>query len=181
MLEFLKYIFQLIIAPGSGWEDIAKDGRYSSVIALHGLSRTLIVVALSSFMTLLYSADATFVTVLSEAVVLFVLYWVTYFFADTVFSLFIGKMTDGAVDDDKVKTYIAYNVAILSLMALISNLLPFSFAIVQLFPIYVAIIMWKGTKYLKIFYPLAGKFMLLAIASVILPPVLIGMLFEMLL
>ena len=37
MLKFLKNIFQLILSPGNGWEDISHDGEDPKVLAAKGL------------------------------------------------------------------------------------------------------------------------------------------------
>ena len=178
---FLKYLIQLIIAPVNGWEDIAGDGNRSRAIAMRGLSITLLIVALTSFTALFYKYDAGVVEVLQAAIVTYVLYWVTFFFADYIFTLYMPGITGSQVEEGQVKTYIAYNVAILSLVTLISNLLPFSFALIQLLPIYVGVIMWRGADYLGVPETKTGKFMMMSVCTVIIPPVLIGMLFELVL
>lgn len=181
MLTFIKYLIQLIIAPVNGWEDISGDGEKSRHIALRGLSAVLVVVALSSFTALFYKHDVGVVQVVQSAIIIYVLYWVTFFFADFMFTTFLPRITDAPAEEGRVKTYIAYNVAVLSLVTLVTNLLPFTFALIQLLPIYVGIIMWRGTDYLGVPAPVAGKFMILAVATVLIPPVLIGMLFEIVL
>jgi hypothetical protein len=115
------------------------------------------------------------VELLSQALVVFVQYFVSLFLAPIIMSFFIDKCVDGEPSDKKVKTMATYSLAILAIITIISNCLPTELSIVQFLPIYVALIMWKSARYLSISPNKERQFIVLAICAVMLPPYLLGL------
>lgn len=72
-----------------------------------------------------------------------------------------------------------YSLGLLSLISLLVNCLPITTVVLFFLPIYVAIIMWKGTTYMEVAHGSEGQFMLVAIPGVIVPPYLIYFLFSL--
>lgn len=179
MLHFLKYLFQLIISPTPGWEDISHDGRDAKRLAVTGLYPLLVITAISSFIGYIYNGDQSFATLLQKAVITFVEFFITYFIAIFMFSLCISKFIDGEQNEKRNMTFITYNIAILALIRIIENSLPVELSLIEFLPIYVAIVMWQGMKYMAVNKHKVGQFMLLSIFSIILSPYLLSKLFEL--
>lgn len=179
MLHFLKYLFQLIISPTPGWEDISHDGCNAKRLAVRGLYPLLGIMAMSAFIAYIYNCELSFSALLQNAVITFVEYFITYFIAIFLFSLYISKFIDGEQNEKRNMTFITYNIAILALIRIIDNCMPVELSLIQFLPIYVAIVMWKGMKYMAVNKNKVGQFMLLSILSIILPPYLLSMLFAL--
>ncbi len=180
MFRFLKYLFQLIISPGRGWEDISAAGDDKEKVAGSGLYPMLAIASLSEFIRYFYDRSLTLVNLLQHAIITYVQYFISYFLALSIFSFFISKLVDGEPSEKKYATMIAYGLGACSLITIIENCLPVELSIVQFLPVYVALILWKGERYLAVRKDREVHFILLSILTVILLPVLIGIIFKLL-
>ena len=61
MKRYIQNLFQLILSPGNGWEDIAKGNDNPDSLAARGFYPLIAVVGLSVFFEMLYKSDCTFV------------------------------------------------------------------------------------------------------------------------
>ena len=182
MLKFLGLLIQLIISPGKGWEDIAAVGNEPRKICAGGFYPLLGITACSVFIQLLYPLSDTFVASVQQAIITFVRFFISYFLASYVMSIFLKKLVDGGdPNEKKYNTFIIYNLSLLALITIIANCLPMEHPIVQFLPIYVLFVMWTGGRYLVIKVGNEIKFFLLSVISIIVPPYLLGYLFNMLL
>jgi hypothetical protein len=180
MLKFLKFLFQLIISPTPGWEDISHEGRDAKLFATEGLYPLLGITALSTFITYFFN-DSGLIALLQKAIITFIQYFASYFIAIFLFSVHISKYIDGEPNEKRITTFITFNIAILAIIRIIENCLPIELSIVQFLPVFVAIVMWKGTKYMAVNKNKIGQFMLLSIISIIVTPYLLQALFNFIL
>lgn len=180
MLSFLKYLFQLIISPTPGWEDISHEGADAKRLATEGLYPLLGVSAISAFVTYFYN-EVELSVLIQKAIITFVQYFITYFIAIFLFSMFLSKFIDGEQNEKRNTTFITYNIAILAIIKIISNCIPVEISLIQFLPIFVAIVIWKGTKYMAVNKNKLGQFMLLSIGAIIVPPYLLEGLFNLIL
>lgn len=178
MLHFFKHILQLLFSPGNGWEDISHEGRDARRLASEGLYPLLGITALSTFISCFYTSDFDLIRLIQQAIVSFIQFFVTYFFAIFMFSMHLGKYIEGEMNEKRNMTFITYSIALLAFIKIIENCLPIELSLVQFLPVYVAIIMWKGTKYMAVKNDKLGHFMILTIFSIIVPTYLIGYLFD---
>lgn len=178
MRSFLKHTLQLIVSPAKGWEDISHAGLPVAKLTSDGLYPFLGITALSVFITGFYNSDTTLIQLIQGAIITFVKYFVTYFLAIAMFASLVKKMVDGDLNDKKSQTFILYNVGLLALYNIIGNCLPVQLSIVQFLPLYSAIIIWKGARYMAVKQELAFQFSLLGIAVIILPPYLLDWIFS---
>lgn len=178
MLSFLKYLFQLIISPARGWEDVSHAGTPYDELTSRGLYPLLGVAAISVFVSAFYNHDLTFIRLLQGAIIIFVKFFITYFIAVALFSLAAPKMSDGELNEKKGHTFIIYNIGLLALYNIIENILPIQLSFVQFLPLYSAIIIWKGARYLAIREDSMLQFTLFGIFSIIVPPYLISWIFN---
>ncbi len=179
MKLFLQNLFQLVLSPGNGWEDIAKTDSRADVIAVRGFYPLIAVTALSIFVEMLYKTGCSFIGELLKAVLVFMMYFLSYFIGTFILSVFIGPMLNGKTNENRIKTFVIYSLGLLSLISLLVNCLPITTVVLFFLPIYVAIIMWKGTAYMEVAHGSEGQFMLVAIPGVIVPPYLIYFLFSL--
>ncbi|MCH5246331.1 MAG: hypothetical protein J1E84_07695 [Muribaculaceae bacterium] len=177
-LHYLKSLFQLILSPGSGWEDIRHADNDPRSIANVGLYPLIALAALSVFVNQFWDGDITFLSSTIGAIVTFVMFFAAYFIGIFLVSLIVAEFSDGANMDKRVHTFVNYSIGLLTLMQIISNLIPIELPLIYFFPLYVAVIQWKANDYLKIPYSKAGKFVLFTAPAVLLPPYLLYMLFN---
>lgn len=177
MLEFLKYLFQLLISPGKGWEDISYAGKPYDKLFTEGLLPLMGIATATVFLGYFYDSDSTIVELLQKAIVTFVKFFVTYFLAGMFFSMFLDKMIEGDISEKKNHTFILYNIALLVLYAIFENCLPLQLSFVRFLPLYSAIIIWKGTRYLSVKQESILEFSLFGTATIIIPPILFDWLF----
>lgn len=178
-------MIQLVISPRNGWIDIARANRNSKELLSTGLYPLIGLASLSSFIGLFFHAELTMVEALQKAIVTFICYFATYFFANLMFSTFLSRVaTVTDVDDsgDKVgssmsynpderiyNTFIIYNLGLLALITLIENVTVIEVSILQFLPFGVALIMWKGVDFMRIPEKRVGQFMFLAVFSILMP------------
>lgn len=178
MLYFLKYLSQLLISPGKGWEDISYAGKPHPQLASDGLFPLLGVAAITVFIGYFYDPNFTLVQLLQKAIVTFVKFFATYFLAGILFSMFIPKMIDVDLNEKKNHTFIIYNVALLALYTIFENCLPLQLTFVKFLPLYSAIIIWKGTRYIGVKQDSILEFSIFSTAAIVVPPFLFDWLFS---
>ncbi len=178
MLDFLKNMLQLILAPERGWEDVAAEDTDPDVIIRHRLWPFAAIAAISVFVQLFYHSDLSWVNLTMHAVVFFVSIFVTLHLATVLFKTYGGKyIMGGTPNPKKTATMIAYVLGLLCLVELFCNLLPIHLALYYLLPLILALILWKSEKYMSVKENRDFLFMVFGACSVILPAVAIQELF----
>ncbi len=177
MLRFLKYLFQLIISPGNGWEDISYESRDSKLIASEGLYPLLGITSLSVFIQYFYQ-DSDLISLLQQAIVTFIQFFISYFIAIFLYSVFLPNYVDGEPNEKRSTTFITYNIAILAVITILNNCIPIELSIIQFLPLFVIAVIWKGTKYMAIRKKKLVSFMFLSVCAIIMPPYLLEFIFS---
>lgn len=179
MFKFLKSLFQLILSPVRGWEDISYAGEDYRRLAAEGLYPLLGVASLTVFMAAIYRHGVELSYMIQQAIVTFVKYFVGYFIAVFILGSYIHRDSDAEISEKRNHTFVIYSIGLLAIISIIKNCLPMNLATLNFLPIYVAIVMWRGTRYMAIRPDRVGYFMILAIGAVIVPPFVIGFLFNL--
>ena len=174
MLKFLVCLLQLIIAPAKGWEAIADEDMEPRKLCAEGFYPFIGVVACTVFVQYFYSTETGLAQLLQNAVITFLQYFITYFLASFLFSLFISKLTQGEVDEKRCHTFIIYNLSLLGLFQMINNCLPVEISIFQFLPFFDIFIIWFGIPYLSIKENKKVLFLILRVASIMVPPYIFG-------
>jgi hypothetical protein len=179
MLKFLKNIFQLILSPGNGWEDISHDGEDPKVLAAKGLYPIIGFASIMAFAQFFYNEELSLVILLQRAIIIFVQFFVTYFIASLVFASSLRFWVEGTPNEKKYSTVIIYSIAILSLINAVQSCLPVELSLVYFLYLYVAIVIWKAARYLAVKEKFVSYYVVMAIVSILVPPFLIGSLFSL--
>lgn len=180
MGAFLKYIFQLLLSPAHGWEDLADDEANPRELAARGFYPLTAIAAVSVFAKLMFHSMNTVTELLIQAIITYMMYFIGYFAATFVLGLFSGTELQSETYERRSQLFAMFSVAILELMTIIVNLVPITLVLAWFLPVYVAIVMWKGCDFMGVRPGSTGRFMLLAIPGVLLPPFLINLLFTLL-
>lgn len=167
MWMFVKNIIQLIISPDNGWDDVSRSATPAR--ALRGMICMIAIAAVSVFVRMFYSAHAPGVVMCQQVVSVAVSFIATYFAADFILKAWLPRINEGVIDERMSRLFIYYTMSLLSLQVLFTNLLPLTFAILELWPIYVVVIMWRAMKVLDLPDEATGKYLFMVIVAFILP------------
>lgn len=178
MIKFLTLLFQLILSPINGWSDVSFAGMNPKEMSLKGFYPLLFFTGLSVFLQGLYHPGSSFVVLLQESIIMFIKFFLSFFIANFFFSLYIHRFTERGTSEKHDQTFIILSLSLLSLSSLIQNCIPMELDVVYFLSIYVAIIMWRGVKYMTVIPEKTGSFMVFSILTIIFPPYIIGYLFE---
>ena len=178
MWKYLKHLFQLILSPGHGWEDIARSRIDYRALASSGFYPLTAVTAVTTFMEPVYHETATLSTTLMSAIVTFVMFFLGYFVATFLLSIFLGAALESKPSEQRYHTFTLYAMGLLELIAIIANFVPIPLAITFFLPVYVAIVMWKGARYLGVRDDSMPRFVVVTLLCVLAPPYLLMFLFN---
>ena len=170
MKAYLKYLFQLILSPRNGWEDIEKADMDPSRLLSAGYYPLIGVAAASVFVRALFYPGIDFMDLFVSMVEWFVVYFVGFFFGVFSLSLFLEPMVEGHYDEDRVHTFVLYTLGLEAIINIIFQCLPVSPLVLFFLPCYVALVQYKGVAFMRVRPEQQGLFMLLAIFGVLLPP-----------
>ncbi len=181
MQRYLRHLFQLILSPGNGWEDIARANDTPRAIASSGFYPLIAIASVSVFVQGIYHTHLPFLLLFMRMIVTFLCYFISYFFGTFILSVLLERTLTGRYDQRRADTFVLYTLGLLSLISLILNCLPVTSMMLFFLPLYVALIQWKATAYLQVSAPRTGIFMLIAILGVLLPPYFFYLLFSIIL
>ncbi len=170
-------MIQLILSPGNGWEDIEKADIDPRILAMRGYYPLIALSALSVFMQGVYH-HLMFLTLLMKMLVTFLIYFIGYFFGVFTLSVFSEPWLSHGYDERRSHTFVLYSLGMLALINLIINCLPVTKEMLFFLPLYVALVQWKGIRYMEVKPDRTGPFMVNAILGVLFPPYLFYKLFS---
>ena len=185
MKYYLKLLFQLILSPRNGWEDIDKavlgeKARLTpSRLLTSGFYPLIAITALSVFMQAILKSHVVFITLFMRAIITFVIYFISYFFSNFVMSVAIEPMVEGEYDEFRCQTFSLFTLGMLAVISIIINCLPITPLVLFFLPCYVALVQWKGCEFMHIRKDRIGQFMMLAILGVLLPPYIFYFVFSL--
>lgn len=181
MKKYLMHMFQLILSPGNGWEDIETANENPRVIAQTAYYPLIAITSASVFIQGLYHQYIPFLVLFLRMLVTFLVYFLAYFFGTFILSIFVESTLNGRYSERKCQTFTLYTLGLLALISLIINCLPVTSMMLFFLPFYVALIQWKATKYMDIKEQKVGIFMIIAIFGVLLPLYFFYFLFSLIL
>lgn len=181
MKTYLKYLFQLILSPRHGWEDIEKGDEDAGYLLSSGYYPLIAIMAASVYVGMLFHSHAEFIKLFVEMVVLFVVYFTGYFFGVFMLSVFLEPMIEGRYDDNRCRTFVVYTLGLSALITILFQCLPVTSLVLFFLPCYVALVEWKGTSYMRVLPEKVGLFMILAIFGILMPPYVFYYLFTLIL
>lgn len=167
MWPYAKNIIQLIISPDHGWEDVAKSSSPTRAFRL--MTILLIIAAISPLCRLFYVDHFSTLLIWQSTVIVFAAYWATFFIGEFVLGLFLPTVSDLDETEDRIRSFCAYITGLLALQVILESVIPIPVAILQLWPIYVVVIIWRAMDFLKVSEQATGKYFLITIPALILP------------
>lgn len=177
MLIFIRNILQLMLAPAKGWEDVSETTIPPQELVKRYMLPLLIVSGLSVFMRLFYDTGCEFLLLLVKAMVIFVSFFVSYYFAIVVFKSYFHYFCEADPNEHKFTTVIAYSISLLALSEIVCNVLPVNLGLQYLLPLAVALIFWKADVYLRVRNDRNMSYALFGLCIVVLPSAVIRSIF----
>lgn len=171
-------MFQLILSPRRGWEDIDADDFDARSLLTGGFIPLVVVTAALTLLSIVYHSEASWIGAVEQVIACLVKYIATYYLASFFFSLYIPTCTDGIMSLNKNHTFIIYSLSLLALLNLINNCLPMVPDMMYLLPFYVIFIMWRGLEYMEVKFNGVIKFIVLCVLTIVVVPFLLQFLFN---
>lgn len=177
MLRYLKHLLQLILSPSNGWEDIGIADDSPRDITVKGYYPLIFVAALSVAMQGIYH-HVQFINLFLGVIATFVAYFVALFFGFFILSLMAEPNLERSYDEQRANTFVLYTLGLQAVITIILNVLPITSAMLFFLPFYVALIQWKGCRYMGVRNGRTGHFMAVAILGALIPIYIFQFLFS---
>lgn len=178
-MNYLKNILLLIASPLNGWAEIKKYNVPKNLMLANVFYPILGLIALSTFVSYLYSDTSGIPYFLENVIANVGRYFFGYLISAYVLSGIFCK-NENANEINKVHIFVIYNYIILAIISICENLLPVSIPLLELMPLLLIYIIWRGYNYFKTDMP-ETKFVVIFTLGIILPMVLLKIMFKLLL
>ena len=173
MLTFLKYLIQLILAPGHGWEDIYRDNPDPDLLLRKGIYPLLGVAAASESLALIYDRESTLAGVLIHAISDFGAYFIAIFIARLIFDMYLGRITVSEPDSRRQGQLIVCGIGLMVLARILCNCVPWHLVILNFLPVYVVMVLYKDMKYVGVEPGNEWRWLALVTCAIVLVPLVI--------
>lgn len=150
MSAYLKYLFQLILAPTKGWEDISHDGADPDELLRRGFYPLTGITALSEFVQLFYNRTVGIGSVLQQATAIFCAFFAAVFLSRMLLDAWLPKVTDGQPSERRTATLNIMCLGQMEIIAIIANCVPTSLTLIHFLPIYALLIFYKASRYMAV-------------------------------
>lgn len=173
MLLYLKNLVQLILSPQKGWEDISASLQKPDTLLKNGYYPLLGIAALSEFVRLAYGVQYGLSTILELAIALFGTYFISYFIARLILDYYLRPMIDGELNRIRSGLFTIYGLSLMAIIEIIDNLIPTDLTIIKFLPVFVALILYRGNKFMAIKQDSEIRFLFLLTVALIFIPICI--------
>lgn len=156
---------------------MSRSGADPETLLRRGFCPLVVIAALTNLFAPLYHTDLGIYRVLIRMVVEFGAYFAGYFVAIFALSAAMPRvLPEGSeIDDRNIRLFALCMMGLMACIGIARNALPSDFDIINFLYVYLAIIMWRGEKFMHVSVGRSTEFVILAVVAVILPPVLIMM------
>lgn len=173
MLRFIKYIFQLLLSPALGWEDIEKEQPDPEELMRAGLYPMMGIAAATEFLAFAWNRHIELGEVLMRALADFGTYFVAVFIVKLIFELYLKKVTVGAPDEKRSFTLIVLGIGLMVLIQIIDNCVPWNIVVLKFLPLYAVLVIYKASDYIGVRRGDELRFMGIAAGVIVVVPLLI--------
>lgn len=171
MLKYLKNICQLVLSSSKGWEDVSASLSDPEQLMKDGYIPLVGVAAASEFVRLLYRDSGGFLTVMELAIALFGTYFVSYYVARLILEYYLRPIINSEVNNVKLSTFTIYGLGMLAIIEFIENVMPTDLTLVKFLPLFVALVLYKGAKYMSVKPEKELAFLGLVVLAIIVVPI----------
>ena len=166
-------IFCVITAPRYGWEVINESNIPTGKVLRSAYLPLLCVLALSSFVPMLYDHTVSFSTSLMTGIVLFSTFFISYYMIVYLLGGFYPELVKTQGASARLNDYILYNLTLLVLLMILRNLLPSDFTPVLFLLVYLPWMAYRGTDHLFVKKDKVAKFVVISSALILGIPIVL--------
>ena len=170
MKLYLKNLVQLVLSPGKGWEDVSASHADDRGELLASFYRLLAVCSLSEFVQVLYG-KTDILTAVGLTLAMFGSYFISYFAARAVIDHYMERF--GEASPARISGFVIYWLGLLVIIELIENLLPTDLTLVKFLPLFVGLILYRGSVYMSVRQGSEFGFLCLSAVAVIVVPIVL--------
>lgn len=149
-MNFAKNIFLLIVNPSNGWTEIKRF----NVPVQNMLSKVyyplLAVAAVTSFTTILYGNSKALSYFVQISIITFAKFFFGYLISSYLLGVIFPQLSGSKDRENKLHIFLLYNYCILVILDILRNILPVALTFLDIFPLYIIFVVWKGMDYLNI-------------------------------
>ena len=171
----MKYLFQLLLSPRHGWEDISAESPDPEVMLRKGFYPLLVFTSLMEVIKFFAIIRPSAWYVVSHIVLDFGAYFMALYVARYVLDLYLGLVSEPGteVNQKKVSTFIVMGMGLMVVMQLISNCLPGTLLFLRFLPLYVVLVIYKAVPYMAVVRGAELRFLGLAATAIVAVPLFI--------
>lgn len=173
MFTYLRHLFQLILSPGRGWEDVSASCPDPEEMMRRGLYPLLGVAALTVFVQRAYDSTLELSTMLEHAIVVFGAYFASIFLSRLLLEVTLPRVVDGELNLRKCSVLTVCTIGLMVLIQILSNVLPSGLTMLRFLPLLVVVTIYRGAQYLCVKADSVMNYLLLTAASTIVTPLLL--------
>ncbi|MDO4319683.1 MAG: hypothetical protein Q4C34_03830 [Bacteroidales bacterium] len=177
MWLYIQQIFQLILSPARGWEDISESALPADEVQRRGLYPWLAITSLSEFLRLAYQPALTFWVALESAIAVAGAMFAALYIARIFLDMTLASHVDGTLNVGKVSVLTSYMIGIACLFRIIANAVPASLTLIYILPLISLLIIFRAVPFIGVRSDSPMTFLLLtAVATIIIPGALTSLL-----
>ena len=181
MAAYLKYLFQLILSPSRGWEDLSHDGADPDVLMRQGYYPLIGIGAATEFVQMLYHHDIGLGAALRGAIVTFCAFFAAVFISRMILDALLPKVSEGTPSERRTATLNIMCLGQMLLIRILSNCLPADLTLIHFLPVYALLIYYKASRYMAVRRDSEMNYLVIGLVSVIAAPVALGWLLGLIL
>lgn len=175
-MDIIKNLLVLIASPRVGWEDISLSGCDSRRLLQRGLYPLLILLAVCSFVPMVYDSTITFTQSVMRMIVNVSSYFFGFHIADYLLGGFYPQLTRTELAMGRLHRFVGYCTMYLVVLSILQHVLPIDFTPVFFMMMYMMWIAYRGIDYLELETAGRTKFLIFSSLLLLLIPVVISML-----
>lgn len=179
-MDILKNILLVIISPRVGWEDINVGGIATSRLLRQAFFPLLAILAVTSFVPMLYDATITLSMSLMTAIIQFSSYFFSYHIINYLLGGFFPELVKTKGASARLNDFIIYCLIYMVLLGIAANVLPIDFTPIFFLMTYLVWIVYRGADYLVLDKKKMPQFLIVSSAALLLTPLVIKSLLSML-
>lgn len=176
MLLYIKQLFQLLLEPAHGWEDISEANRPADVIQKTGFFPWIGVTATSCLIQLFYDNELTFLRAVQTAIAVAGAMFISLFVSRLLLDILLPKYIDSKINVSKVSVFNLHMIGLLGLYLVFANLMPATLTFLYFLPFLSFLVIFKSMAFMGIKEENAISFLILSSLAVVATPILIALL-----
>ncbi|MGM9851340.1 MAG: hypothetical protein ACI306_04270 [Muribaculaceae bacterium] len=173
MLGYLKYMFQLLLMPSRGWEDISAESPVPEAMQSRGYYPLLALTAAAVFMQLLYDSELALSQVIQTVLAFLCSYFASIYVAHIALELWLPKYVDGELNMHKCSTLVVMTMGLMVVIRCVCYMLPSQLTPVKFLPLLVVVVLHRAAAYMCVKSDSVISYLLASAAVIVVMPLVL--------